>query len=165
MKRIFNLFFTIPLFLMPACAKPGTVNERELKIRYVNMGILFEYVVKSDTGSSAIVRQKEQQVQRIRNIEKEILSAQDAGRKSMLLRDLENSRAEMERLQAQEELLKQKAYDEIRRALSSVAKRQRIDYIYNTGDCLVYAVQDYDVTETVLREIITRRKRNAPVSR
>jgi len=47
----------------------------------------------------------------------------------------------------------------------TVASRQQIDYIIGAGDTLVYYRREFDLTEDVIREIVSQRKRNAPVSR
>jgi len=41
----------------------------------------------------------------------------------------------------------------------------RIDFVYNMGEGLVYSRREYDITEDILKELGSVRKRNAPPSR
>jgi len=165
MKRFAPSIIAAAVFFFTACGTTPALNERNLRVRYVNMSIVFQYMVNNDPEAVSLDRGLERQRTRVETLEKELMNAADAGMRGFLAKDLENARAELERLRRGEELYKQKTYEEIRRALSVIAARSNIDYILNADDGLVYAGKNMDITETLLREIAARRKRSAPASR
>ncbi len=158
-------FAILLLVVLAGCGKAMTPGEREVRIRYVNMGIIFEYMVRTDLEAQKITRQREELTAMAARVEKEIREAGDAPGRRVMEKNLAEARADLEKLRSSEELHKQRLLNEINRAMDLVASRLQVDYIFNTGDSLVYFKKDFDVTELVIREIIALKKRNAPVSR
>ncbi len=147
-----------------SCAAKPQVSEREVRMRYVNLNLIFEYMVRSDPDAQKVRRQKEDLLGSAKKLEAE-LAAADESRRQAIAKLLSENRSGLEEVRAAEELQKQRLLGEINRVLEAVGTRMEIDYIFNLGDALVYGKKEYDITETVLNEIITLRKRNAPVSR
>jgi Skp family chaperone for outer membrane proteins len=149
---------------LASCAARPQVTEREVRMRYVNLNLIFEYMVRSDPDAQKVRRRKEDLLGSAKKLEAELAGA-DESRRQTLARLLSENRSGLEEVRSAEELQKQRLLGEINRVLEAVGARMEIDYIFNLGDALVYGKKEYDITETVLNEIIALRKRNAPVSR
>ncbi len=157
----------IPWILIMACLSAcGSImkGEREMRIRYVNMPLIYEYSLHNDQDAKNLKSQRTDLSAAIDLAKKRLQGADEVQRKSAQ-QELDRLHAEGERLRTREELHKQRLLEEINRAMASVAARLSIDYIFSTGDALVYFRKEHDITEAVLRELVAVRKRNAPVAR
>jgi Skp family chaperone for outer membrane proteins len=139
-------------------------GERELHIRYVNMPLIYEYSVHNDQDAKNLKSQRADLSAAIDLAQRRLQGADEVQRKSAQ-QELDRLHAEGERLRTREEFHKQRLLGEINRAMASVASRLSVDFIFSTGDALVYYRKEHDVTEAVLRELAAIRKRNAPAAR
>jgi hypothetical protein len=150
--------------VVSSCGKAQLANEREARIRSVNMGLLFEYAVNSDPDARGVKAAKTEALAAVRTLKTRTASTEGAERETAE-REVLRRNAELEELNASEERHRQRILAEISRAINAVAARQGIDFILGAGEGAVYAGREYDITEEVVRELAALRKRNAPVSR
>jgi Skp family chaperone for outer membrane proteins len=150
---------------LAGCAASLPVNEREVRIRYVNVPLIYEYMARSDSDAQRAMRRGEETRAIVERLEREIRAPGDEGAVKRSGERLEAARLEMNKARAAEEAHKQRLLTEMNRAMELVATRLQVDYILNTGESLVYFKKEFDITEAVLQEVMAQRKRNAPVSR
>jgi len=162
MRPAFAIILVVAIVL--SCGGARLADEREARIRSVNMGLLFEYAVNTDPDARGVKAAKKEAIAAVRAL-RERMALSDQADKETTERELRRRNSELERLNAAEELHRQRILAEIGRAMNAVASRQGIDFILGAGDGAVYAGKEYDITEEVLREMAALRKRNAPVSR
>ncbi|MCU0843930.1 MAG: OmpH family outer membrane protein [Spirochaetes bacterium] len=162
MKQAYAILMVAAVVASCGSVRPG--DEREARIRSVNMALLFEYAVNSDPDARGVKAAKTEALAAARALKARIASA-DRSENETAGRELARRNAELEKLNAAEEQHRQRILSEISRAMSAVASRQGIDFILGAGEGAVYSGKEYDITEEVLREMAAMRKRNAPVSR
>lgn len=150
--------------VLSSCGTFQPSVEREARIRSVNMGLLFEYAVAADPDARGVRAAKKEALSAVRSLQ-ERMSSSDRAERETAERELKGRNAELAKLNAAEEQHRQRILGEIQRAMSAVASRQGIDFILGAGEGAVYAGKEYDITEEVLRELVSLRRRNAPVSR
>lgn len=146
------------------CGSMRPPEEREARIRSVNMGLLFDYAVSSDPDARGVRAAKKEALSAIGSLREKAASS-DLSERENAERELIRRNAELAKLNAAEERHRGLILGEINRAMSAVASRLGIDFILGAGEGVVYVGKEYDVTEEVLRELVSLRKRNAPVSR
>ncbi|HPF04702.1 MAG TPA: OmpH family outer membrane protein [Spirochaetota bacterium] len=56
------------------------------------------------------------------------------------------------RVGSQDDVIKKRLYEQIKTAISNVARRHNADFILNTGEAVLYSRSSYDVTDDVIRE-------------
>lgn len=149
---------------LSSCGTFQPSGEREARIRSVNMSLLFEYAVSVDPEARGVRAAKKEALSAVRALQEKI-SSSDRAESEIAERELRGRNAELAKLNAAEEQHRQRILGEIRRAMSAVASRQGIDFILGAGEGAVYAGKEYDITEEVMREMASLRRRNAPVSR
>ena len=135
------------------------------KYRYINLKIIFDYLITNDNEAKDTKRQREEILQKIDNISGQIDVQSDERVKKELLEKQRQYKTELVKIKNDEEIYKQKIYTNIDRALEQIAKKADIDFIFNIGEGAVYAKKEYDITEELLREIMKRNERSAPASR
>ena len=169
-KRIELYSYFIIFFLICACnsvptKEINTENKRNnIKIRYLNVAVIFDYMINRDPDAVIIKKQKEDLLKSIDEMNKKN-KISDEGEKQGLLEELEVKQGYLLKLKSDEDYYKGKILNEINSAIESIAGRDDIDFVFNIGEGAVFARKEYDITERVLQEIENRAKRNAPVSR
>lgn len=163
MKILLTTILTGIVFI--GCAKTQVINEKEIRMRYVNLRLVFEYAANNDLDAKKLDFEKKETLSIIEKLEKESVSTADETRRKILVQDIERYKAGMKKINTDQEYHKQKILGEINRVIGTVASRMQVDFVFNTGDALIYFNKDFDITEDVLRELIAQKKRNAPVSR
>ncbi len=148
-----------------ACKSGDRVDARALRIRYCSLSLALEYLVSGDPEARALRDRKRQVVSASSDIEKKLLTEKDIKARESIVAQIREYRDQAARLAADENRFREKFYTEINRAIESVASRMRIDFVYNIGEGLVYSRREYDITEDIIRELGSARKRNAPPSR
>lgn len=159
---LFVLIFSV---VLSACDATSKVRERELRVSYVSIRILFEFVVKRDADARSVQVQKDVLIKQREKLITDIQSETDNTKKDSLESQLKKLAIRIKDFQRKEDRQKTRIYKIIDNSLARVAKRMGLDYILNRGDAVVFSRNEYDVTEDVIQEIIKLQKRNAPVSR
>ncbi len=72
-------------------------------------------------------------------------------------------KSEIVKLKEQEKKLKAEFYLKIKTAVNNIAARHNADFIFNSGDSMVYSKLSYDVTNEVISELKSLEKRTSPV--
>lgn len=166
MNNLFIGFTTVLLAVAClGCSRFHEVKEREVRLRYVNLSIIFEFMINSDTEALNLRNRKNELIAAIRRTEEMILKETDREKKAELINRMDKLKIDLRKAKEKEDSFKRTFLNEINRSLDIIAKEREIDFILNIGDELVYSRREYDITDEVIREIITLRKRRAPVSR
>ncbi len=160
-----SLLSLIVLSTITGCGKIYEVKERNLRIRYVNLGIVFEFMINRDSEARNLKNQKNELLSRIKSTEREILRENDGVKKVALKKNLERFKIELGKIREREHYYKGKFLNDVNNAISILAKDMQIDFVLNMGDALIFSHKEYDITEDVIREIIKLKKRRDPVSR
>ena len=135
------------------------------KIRYVNVNIIFDYMVKNDSNASNVRRRKEDTLAKIETINGQLANATDLIQKDEILKNQKQYYADLEEIEKDEDHYKNLFLNQIDSVLEIIAKKSDIDFILNIGEGVVYSKKEYDITEELLREIIKQKQRSAPVTR
>ncbi len=158
------LLSLIMLFLLAGCGKAYEVRERELRIRYVNLSIVFEFMINRDPEARNLKSRKNELLIKIKDTEREL--QKEGGEKRINIKNnLEALRSELRKIKEKENYFKRKFLSEIDKAISILSKDMHIDFVLNMGDALIFSQKEYDITEDVIREILKLKKRRDPVSR
>jgi Skp family chaperone for outer membrane proteins len=159
------LLSLIILFPLAGCGKVYEVKERELRIRYVNLSIVFEFLINRDPEARNLKSQKNELLVKIKDTEGELQKEGGGEKRIDLKNNLEGFRSELKKIKEKENYFKRKFLNEIDKAISILSKDMHIDFVLNMGDALIFSQKEYDITEDVIREIIKLKKRRDPVSR
>ena len=147
------------------CAQPYKVAERYLRVRYVSVSLVFEYVVQNDEEARSLRKSMKETASRLKKLEERLRSGSDPAPKAVQEADIGRTRKTLKAFEEKEGNIKRRILNDINRAIGQVADKNHVDYVFNLGDALVYSKKEYDITEDVLKEIMKFKKRNAPVSR
>lgn len=166
MRRLIPLTFVLCAVMTAAnCTRPAVINEREVRFRCVNIPLLYDYAVAGDREAKKAREERESLQSAVERFDREIAAAEDeAGRQTAVQKKLK-ARDDLEKLRTAEEGHKRRLLADIRRALSLVASRLDIDYVFDNAEGLAYYRKECDVTDDVLRELAAIKRRNDPVSR
>ena len=174
-KGIFRLFCPscvsnilwgiVLLCIVSGCATEDRIAERNVRIRYINLSILFDYMVSADAEARQVRKQRKDVTSALDNIERTLMTEPDMQKRKSLAMKRRDYGEQMRMLDGREEFYKRKFLQDMNRAIDDVAVRMRIDYMFNIGEGLVYSRKEFDVTEQVLKELRKVKKRNAPQSR
>lgn len=159
------LLSLIILFPLAGCGKVYEVRERELRIRYVNLGIIFEFMINRDPEAKNLKRQMNELFVKIKDAEEKLQGESDGEKRINLKKNLDVSRSELRKIKEKEDYFKRKFLNRIDKAISTLSKDMHLDFVLNMGDALIFSQKEYDITEDVIREIIKLEKRRDPVSR
>ncbi|MCU0822377.1 MAG: OmpH family outer membrane protein, partial [Spirochaetes bacterium] len=167
-KNIIYLFFII-IIIFNACGTPpvketSTDINNNIKVRYVNIGIIFSYMVNKDPDTAALKKEREALQSAIEDIREKIDGA-DENVKQGLVKEMMEKQGSLAKLKNEEEYYKGRILNEINSAIEGMAKKDDIDFVLNIGEGAVYARKEYNMTERIIQEIENRARRNAPVSR
>lgn len=147
------------------CSSAVRDESREPRIRYLNLRTLFDYLAGDDAEVKSM-RVRREELRRIMDDLDGKLKQGGGGIPEAVLRsDLRKYESEFREAGKSEERLRGKYYESINRAVTSVARRMNVDYVFNIGDDLVYSRRENDITELVLQELSSKKKRSAPQSR
>jgi len=142
----------------------NTASKKGLNIHYVNLNIIFDYMVNLNPEFKQVKSRRENLKKSIDDINDQLKSS-GGSPKPDLIKKLNNYKSEIRDISGKEEIYKSRILNEIENAVGDVAKKSGIDYILNIGEGAVYARKEYDITEEVLQVIYKRKKRSSPVSR
>ncbi|MCX7679226.1 MAG: OmpH family outer membrane protein [Spirochaetes bacterium] len=159
---LFALLFGISVLV--SCI-PRATESKAIRIRYVYLPAIVEYLAQGDPAAKEIEKQKESVQKSIENIKMLIEKGGSEIPDAVLRGDLKKYENELKAILAQEEKLKSAYYREINSAIGSVARRYEINLVFNRGEELVYAERDFDITERVIHELSNRKNRISPHSR
>jgi Skp family chaperone for outer membrane proteins len=147
------------------CVPRSREEEHAVRIRYVYIPALLEYLAKGDPIAKELETRKIA-LRASMDAIKEKLEQGGGGIPEAVLRgDLKKYENELKALSAQEEKLKYDYYRTIDSAVATVARRLEIDCVFNRGEELLYAKKEYDITDKVIHELSSRKNRTAPHSR
>ena len=159
------LWGVVLLCIVSGCATEDRIAERNVRIRYINLSILFDYMVSTDAEARQVRKQRKDILSALDSIERSLLTEPDMQKRKSLAVKRKDYGEQMRALRVREEYYKRKFLLNMNRAIDEVAVRMRIDYVFNIGEGLVYSRKDFDVTEQVLQELRKVKKRNEPQSR
>jgi hypothetical protein len=151
--------------LVSGCATEERVSERNVRMRYINLSIVFDYMVSTDPEARQVRKQRKEVSAALNDIEIVLLTEPEMQKRKSLSEKRRDYAQQMQSLLGREEYYKRKFLQDMNRAIDDVAVRLRIDYVFNIGEGLVYSRKEFDVTEQVLQELRKVKKRNAPQSR
>jgi len=134
-------------------------------VRYVQLQVLYEYLVSHDESASMIRSRSEKLYGEIKILESRLLQQADPKKRSELYGTLEKLKKELSDLRNKEESYKKEFLKKIEDSARHVAKKHGYHLVLNGGDAVIYSVNEYDITREVLREIVSRKIRSAPVNR
>lgn len=134
-------------------------------IGYLHLSLVVDYLAKGDDEAREMAARKRALRETIDASDKKLSGEPDIRRREQLVATMGAARGELEQLANREKTVRGRYYAEIQRAVERVAGRRRIDFVLNMGEGLVYSRREFDVTEDVLREIQSTRRRSAPLSR
>lgn len=155
---------TLVTLFAAGCSSPVREESREPRIRYLNLRTLFDYLAGDDAEVKSL-RGRREELRRIIDDLEGRLRPGGGIPEAVLRSDIRKYEGELKETARAEERLRGKYYDSINRAVTSVARRIHVDYVFNIGDDLVYSRRENDITELVLQELSGMKKRSAPQSR
>lgn len=151
--------------IVSGCVTEERVSERNVRMRYINLSIVFDYMVSTDPEARQVRKKRKEIVTALDDIERVLMTEPDMQKRKSLSERRRDYSEQMQSLYGREEYYKRKFLQDMNRAIDDVAVRMRIDYVFNIGEGLVYSRKEFDVTEQVLQELRKVKKRNAPQSR
>lgn len=151
--------------IVSGCATEERIAERNVRIRYINLTIVFDYMVSTDPEARQMRKQRKELSSALGDIERVLMTEPDTEKRKSLAMKRRDYGEQLRSLLGREDYYKRKFLQDMNRAIDDVAVRMRIDYVFNIGEGLVYSRKDFDVTEQVLKELRKVKKRNAPQSR
>ena len=141
-------------------------SEREVPvIRYVQVEVLYEYLLSNDGGASSLQKRSMELLRKIRETEDTMLAEVDPSRRKLYQQKLESFKKELSALKEKEGSYKKRFLGQIEDAAKDVAKRHGYHLVLGGGDTIVYSKKEYDITREVLRELVSRKIRGAPINR
>ena len=149
----------------------GNVKEEKpdvapsYKIRYVNINIIFDYMIKNNGNAGEISKRKQDILAKIELSDTQLADPGNAGKRDEILKNRNQYYSDLEEIKKDEDHYKNLFLNQIDSALKVIAKKSDIDFILNIGEGVVYSKKEYDITEELLREIIKQKQRSAPVTR
>lgn len=135
------------------------------KIRYVNIDIVFDYLLKNNNKALDIKKRKELTLSDIERNDSLLSLAADTNEKDELLKSRKQYYADLDEIIKDEEHYKNIFLNQIDNALKVIAKKSDVDFVLNIGEGVVYSRKEYDITEELLREVIKQKQKSAPVTR
>ncbi len=147
------------------CASADRSPAAPANIGYLHLSLVVDYLAKGDDEAREMAARKRALRETIDASDKKLSGEPDIRRREQLVATMGAARGELEQLANREKTVRGRYYAEIQRAVERVAGRRRIDFVLNMGEGLVYSRREFDVTEDVLREIQSTRRRSAPLSR
>ncbi len=167
MRAIYRntLFAFLPFVLAAACSFLPREEPRVSRTRYLHLPSLFDYLTRNDREAGALNERRENLRGRIAGLESKLGSGGEGIPEAVLKSDIKKFREELQDVTAAEDLIRKKYYRTIHGAVTAVAGRMRIDYVFNIGEGLVYAPREDDITELVIQELSGMKARKAPQSR
>lgn len=158
-------FLVLMTIFAAGCSSPVREESREPRIRYLNIKTLFDYLAGDDAGVKSMRGRREELRRMMDDLEGKLKQGGGGIPEAVLRSDLRKYEGELRETGKAEDRLRAKYYESINRAVTSVARRINVDYVLNIGDDLVYARRENDITELVLQELSSMKKRSAPQSR
>ncbi len=165
--RYIQLFLPVFLALTVVCSNGAAVREDRgaPRLRYLNLPVVFDHLASRDEQAAALKTRGENLKKTIRDLEDKLAAGGGGIPEPVLKGDIKKYTGEMKTLDEARGKLREKYYQAINRAVTTVARRMDIDYVFNIGDDLVYSRRENDITELVLQELVSIKNRNAPHSK
>ena len=166
MKKIITIFFFLAHLFLINCAslnKKSVENADNLIIRYVNLKVIYNYIINRDVEAKNILKSKKIIIQELRELEDKLLISKENIKE--LLHLVKTKRDDIKKIEDEIISKKTEIYRKINMAVKKTARKLGIDYILNISNEVIYAKKKFDVTEDVLRELLRFDKRISPVSR
>jgi Skp family chaperone for outer membrane proteins len=166
-----KFLLSILLLCIFSCTSTGekkgnnTSGTAEVKFRYINLNIIFEYISGNDFEAKDLKKRRDELLLKIDGMSVQLDNLKDEKIKSELIEKQKQYKSELVKVKIDEELYKSKIYSRIDKALENIAKKSDFDFVFNIGEGAVYAKKEYDITEELLREIIKQKERSTPVVR
>jgi len=155
MKRLSGILLC--LLTVFSCAAVNQRTSGDYVIRYINMNSVYEYVYSNSNEAQDIKRKSDSLNKKIDDIE----NSDTAGSKTELL----YYKGEVVKLREQERKLKFEFYARINTAIKNTASKHNTDFIFNSGDGVVYSRPAYDLTNEVIKEVKSLEERTSPVKK
>ena len=164
-KKIPIFFFLAHVFLINCASlnKKSVENADNLIIRYVNLKVIYNYIVNRDVEAKNVLESKKKLIQELRELEDKLLLSKENIKE--LLHSVKTKRENIKKLEDKIISKKTEIYRKINMAVKKTAQKLGVDYIFNISNEVIYAKKKFDVTEDVLRELLRFDKRISPVSR
>jgi len=166
MNRSGRLIILAFMMLFAACTgyrDRKAPAEGQCVIRYVNLKYLYDYMINNNKDALEIAQKKETAISTLKQMETQMKDP-SAGTAELAL-NYSRQKQLYSLLEKQEDEFKRKMSQRIHRSLLDVAEQTGADFVLNIGDEVIYGKKKYDITEDVIREIISLGKRSEPVSR
>ncbi len=167
MKHISHIACLIAVlaFTAAGCGTLAREESREQRIRYIDLVTLFDYLAAGDAGSKSLRERRDDLRRKVDELDGKLRQGGGGIPEAVLRSDLKKYEAELKEAGRSVDRLRGKYYESINRAVTNVARRMDIDHVFNIGDDLVYSRRENDITELVLQELSSMKKRSAPQSR
>ncbi len=166
MRPLVNILL---VFVVAGCSYQKKMLENQGEeipvVRYVQLEVLYEYLVSHDGGASTVRNRSKKLYGELKVLENQIIQQADPAKRKELFQDLEKIKNELSQLRDKEESYKKKFLRKIEDSAGHVAKKHGYHLVLNGGDTVLYSNKEYDITREVLREIVSRKIRSAPVNR
>ena len=155
------------LVVTAACSNSAAVREDRgvPRMRYLNLPVIFDHLATRDEQAATLKARGENLKKIIRDLEEKLAAGGGGIPEPVLRNDLKKYAGEIKALDDARGKLREKYYEFINRAVTEVARKMDIDYVFNIGDDLIYSRRENDITELVLQELTSIKNRNAPHSK
>ncbi len=166
MRLLVNILLVV---MLAGCSyqKPMLdTSEREVPvIRYVQVEVLYQYLLSRDGGASSLQERSRKLFQKIQETEDTMLAEADPAKRKQYQQKLEGLRKKLRALKQKEGSYKKRFLDQIEDAAKDVARRHGYNLVLGGGNTVIYSKKEYDITRQVLRELVSRKIRGEPVNR
>ena len=132
-----------------SCAGTAERDTGGYIIRYVNLGIIYEYELSRSNEAVMLKNKKE-------GIQKKLDESKDGS-------EAAHYKEELKKIQEEEKKIKSALYLRIKAAVETVAKKHEVDFLLSTGEGVVYSKPVYDLTSEVIAELDKMRTNSSPV--
>jgi len=132
-------------------------------IRYMNLKAVYSYVLNKNRDALDVKKKLDLKLTRMKEIERDLDAT--PGDHVTLLDEYRQLAADLAGLRGRGKYYKGIILTRIDRAVKNVSKEMKIDFVINIGDELIYAKNEYDITEEVILEITRLDERRAPEAR
>jgi len=153
MGRIIPAFLSV--VILSSCGG-GLVKDTDgYIIRYVNLGVIYEYELSRNNEAVMLKNKKEDILKKIEGLKEGSDGQGDQG--------IAYYRDELKKVQEEEKKIKSAVYLKIKTAVETVAKKYEVDFLLGTGEGVVYSKPVYDLTSEVIAELDKMSVNSSPV--
>lgn len=137
-----------------SCAGTAARDTGGYIIRYVNLGVIYEYELSKSNEAVMLKNKKEGILKKLEALKE---GQADGGQEAAYYRE------ELKKIQEEEKKIKSALYLKIKTAVETVAKKHEVDFLLSTGEGVIYSKPVYDLTSEVIAELDKMRTNSSPV--